>query len=390
MHLTREEEAALAGERGAGLQTAMELLVALGRIYDAKRLVPIASAHLSGVSYKTIGDGGLDFLEGISPTAKVTVPTTLNPAGMDLERWREMGVEEGFAAKQTAIIRAYGRMGVQTSCTCTPYITGNTPREGETVAWAESSALSYVNSVLGARTNREGGPGALAAAIAGRTPMYGLHLDENRRPTVVVEAEALDEITDLSLLGHVVGTKLGSAVPYFKGIRPDCNGLKTMAAAMAAAGSVAMFHVEGVTPGNGEQDLRGLERVRLGREEVAHARDSLTTGEEPDLIALGCPHLSQMEMRMLASMLDGKRPRKDGPEVWFCTSRTVRTWCPKEAAVLERFGKVVCDTCMIVAPIENRHECTATNSAKACSYLPSLCSQKVVCGSYSELLRLIS
>ncbi|MCU0861843.1 MAG: aconitase X catalytic domain-containing protein [Methanomassiliicoccales archaeon] len=390
MHLTRDEELALAGENGPGLQRAMELLVALGRIYDAERLVPIASAHLSGVSYKTIGDGGLDFLEEISPTAKVTVPTTLNPAGMDLDRWREMGVDEEFAAKQTAIIRAYGRMGVQTNCTCTPYLTGNSPKQGEAVAWAESSALSFVNSVLGARTNREGGPGALAAAIVGKTPLYGLHLEENRRPTVVVEAETFDEITDLSLLGHAVGTKLGSAVPYFKGIRPDCNGLKTMAAAMAAAGSVAMFHVEGVTPGNKEQDLKGLERVGFEREDISRARDTLTTGREPDLIALGCPHLSQMEMKMLASMLDGKRPRKDGPEVWFCTSRTVRTWCPKETAVLERFGKVVCDTCMIVAPIENQHRCTATNSAKACTYLPSLCSQKVVCGSYAELLRLIA
>lgn len=384
-----EEESTLAGERGHGPQRAMELLVALGRIYDAERLAPITSAHLSGVSYKTIGDGGLDFLEEMSADAKVCVPTTLNPAGMDLERWREMGVDQAFARKQASIIKAYGRMGVETNCTCTPYITGNAPRLGETVAWAESSALSYVNSVMGARTNREGGPGALAAAILGKTPLYGLHMEENRRATVVIEAEISDDITDFSLLGHAVGQKIGAAVPYFRGIRPDCNGLKTMAAAMAAAGSVAMFHVEGLTPEAGRQKLVGLERIQMGKGDIKRAKDSLTTGKDPDLIALGCPHLSQMEMKMLASLLDGKKKRSDAPEVWFCTSRTVRTWCPKESQVLERFGKVVCDTCMIVAPIEGNHKCTATNSAKACTYLPSLCSQKVVCGSYAELLERI-
>lgn len=385
-----DEESTLAGERGHGPQRAMELLVALGRIYDAERLAPITSAHLSGVSYKTIGDGGLDFLEEMSADAKVCVPTTLNPAGMDLERWREMGVDQAFARKQTSIINAYGRMGVQTNCTCTPYITGNAPRLGETVAWAESSALSYVNSVMGARTNREGGPGALAAAILGKTPLYGLHMEENRRATVVIEAEISDDITDFSLLGHAVGQKIGAAVPYFRGIRPDCNGLKTMAAAMAAAGSVAMFHVEGLTPEAGRQQLGGLERIQMGKGDIKRAKDSLTTGKDPDLIALGCPHLSQMEMKMLASLLDGKKKRSDAPEVWFCTSRTVRAWCPKESQVLERFGKVVCDTCMIVAPIEGNHKCTATNSAKACTYLPSLCSQKVVCGSYAELLERIA
>ena len=390
MHLSRDEEATLAGERGPGMQRAMELLVALGRIYDADSLIPITSAHLSGVSYKTIGEGGLDFLEEMSKDARVIVTTTLNPAGMDLSRWQEMGVEEAFAEKQLSIISAYGRMGVTTNCTCTPYFTGNSPKTGEAVAWAESSALSYVNSVLGARTNREGGPGALAAAIVGKTPHYGLHLDENRTPTVVIEAEVENEITDFSLLGHIVGQRLGAAVPYFKGIRPDCNGLKTMAAAMAASGSVAVFHVEGVTPKAGECELRGLERLSLDHHDIRRAKESLTTGKDPDLIAVGCPHLSQMEMKALASMLDGKRPRGDSPEVWFCTSRTVKTWCPKETAILERFGKVVCDTCMIVAPIESRHRCTATNSAKACSYLPSLCSQKVVCGSYAELMERIA
>jgi len=389
MYLTKEEERILDGEGGQGRQKAMELLVALGKIYDAEKLVHIKSAHLSGVSYKTIGDGGLDFLSKMSQDSQVCVPTTLNPAGMDLLRWREMGVPPRFAAKQSAIIEAYERMGVKTNCTCTPYITGNAPRSGDSVAWAESSAISYVNSILGARTNREGGPGALAAAILGRTPLYGLHLPENRKPTVIIEAIVRDETTDYSLLGHVVGQRVGDAVPYFKRIRPKVDGLKTMAAAMAASGSIAMFHVEGVTPGHSKCDLKGLERLEIGMEDINRAKESLTTGKQPDLIALGCPHLSQSEMKNLASMLDGKKKRSDAPEIWFCTSRTVRTWCPKEAAVLEGFGKVICDTCMIVAPIEINHKCTATNSAKACTYLPSLCSQKVVCDSYQNLLEAV-
>jgi predicted aconitase len=300
-----------------------------------------------------------------------------------------MRVSPGFAEKQSAIIAAYGSLGVETNCTCTPYLTGNTPKPGQNVAWAESSALSFVNSVLGAKTNREGGPGALAAAIIGRTPLYGLHLNENRLPSVVVEADISDEITDYSLLGHAVGQKVGNSIPYFKGIHPGVDGLKTLAAAMAAAGSVAMFHVKNLTPGASSLDLTGLERISIGTKEIDEAKDSLTTGKEPDLIALGCPHLSETEVTNLASMLDGKKRRSDAPEIWFCTSRTVKTWCPKEVAVLERFGKVLCDTCMIVAPIEGIHTCTATNSAKACSYLPGLCSQKVVCDSSARLLEAV-
>ncbi|MDD1771224.1 MAG: aconitase X catalytic domain-containing protein [Methanomassiliicoccales archaeon] len=385
MHLSRDEEGVLAGEEGEGKRKALELLVAIGEIYDAKRLIPITSAHLSGVSYKTIGDGGLEFIEDLGRDTKVTVPTTLNPAGMDRERWREMGVDEKFAEKQNRIIEAYSALGVTTGCTCTPYITGNSPSKGDHIAWAESSALSYANSVLDARTNREGGPGALAAAILGKTPEYGLHLDENRRATVVIDvAEGIDA-SDISLLGHAVGSRVGSAIPYFRGIRPDSNGLKSMAAAMAASGSVAMFHVEGVTPASKNQRLEGLERIAIGKEDIVRSRECLLSGSQPDLIAIGCPHLSQTEMKTLASFLDGKRKRVD-TEVWFCTSRTVKTWCPKEAAVLERFGKVLCDTCMIVAPIESRHRCTATDSAKACAYLPGLCGQQVVCGSWKTLL----
>lgn len=389
MFLSREEEDILAGERGPGQQRAMELLVALGRIYDAKHLVPITSAHLSGVSYKTIGEGGIDFLIEMSKDSKVKVPTTLNPMGMDAERWKEMRIPESFARRQLVIMDCYAALGVNTTCSCTPYLTENVPCQGDTIAWAESSAISYANSVLGARTNREGGPGALAAAILGRTPCYGMHLDENRAPTVVVEVEGAEGIFDHSLLGHAVGQTTGGSVPYFRGIAPDKDELKIMAAAMAAAGSVALFHVEGSTPESVGHDLKGLDIVHIGRKDLDEVRSKLSVGEEPDLIALGCPHLSVKEIRELVMITKGRK-RSPDVEVWFCTSRSTVAQCPEEVAALNRFGNVVCDTCMIVAPIEGTHRVTATNSCKACSYLPGLCSQKVVCRSAPQLLEMIS
>jgi len=389
MFITREEEDILEGEMGTGRQKAMEILVALGKVFDAEELIPIVSAHLSGVSYKTIGEGGLSFLQEMKEEARVRVKTTLNPAGMDLERWREMGVSEGFARKQIEIIDCYRSMGVQTCCTCTPYLSYNIPSLGDHVSWAESNALSYVNSVIGAMTNREGGPGALSAAILGKTPKYGLHLEENRRPMVVVEAEIGKDALSHSLLGQVVGSRLCNAIPFFRGISPDTDRLKTMAAAMAASGAIAMFHVEGITPFSGSHDLRGLERVQVDRSDIEDAKDHLTTGSEPDLIALGCPHLTEAEVREIAALLRGRERRGD-VEVWFCTNRGVIESCPEEIEVLEEFGRVLCDTCMVVAPIESGHSCTGTNSAKACNYLPGLCSQKVVCESTLNLMEMIS
>ena len=387
MQLTPEEQAMLAGKEGKAKRKAMELLVALGAIYGADRLVPITSAHLSGVSYKTIGEGGIDFLEEMAADGKVVVPTTLNPMGMDGERWKEMGVDQHFADRQLLIISLYEKMGVEVNCTCTPYLLTNRPKVGDHIAWAESSALSFANSVLGARTNREGGPGALAAAITGRTPNYGLHLDQNRRATHVVEVEKGITKDEWSLVGHAVGRKLGACIPFFRGLGNDVNCLKSLAAAMAAAGSVAMFMVENATPEQPDL-LGGLPVVKITRQDIEDTVKRLRTGTKPDLIAIGCPHLSEREMKELAGFLDGKRKKGD-VEVWFCTSKGVWLRCPKERAVLERFGKVLCDTCMVVAPIEGKHKVTASDSAKACAYLPGLCSQKVYCGSRRELMELM-
>ena len=388
MYLTPDEEAMLDGEFGEGVQKAVELLIALGKVYDADGLVDITSAHLSGASYKTIGDGGVRYLEDVSKNSIVAVPSTLNPLGMDRDRWKEMHISEDFAKNQLKIIGLYKKMGVKTTCSCTPYLKDNVPAFGDHVAWAESSALSFVNTYIGARTNREGGPGALAAAIVGKTANYGLHLDENRAPTVVIEAEIENTLFSHSLLGQAVGMKIGSGIPYFKGISPQIEEVKTMAAAMAASGSVAMFHIEDITPEASIHDLSELETIHIGRKEIKEAYEVLNTVDDVQLIAFGCPHLTEREIHEMAVFLKGKKKKKD-VEIWFCTSSDVRAKCSADVKILEEFGKVLADTCMVVSPIESTFSRTGTNSAKAGNYLPTLCSQKARCQDFTELMKVV-
>lgn len=390
MDLTREEESILNGEKGAGAQKAMELVVALGKVYGAENLVDITSAHLSGASYKTIGDGGLKYLEDmVAGGAKVSVLSTLNPVGMDRDRWKEMHITPEFAEKQLRIIDLYGRMGIKTTCSCTPYTGDNVPKFGDHIAWAESSALSFANSYIGARTNREGGPGALAAAILGKTANYGLHLDENRKPTVVIDAEIDGSFFSHSLLGQAVGMAIGGGVPYYRGIKPTLEDAKTMAGAMAASGSVALFHVEGTTPEASKFDVSGLETIHIGKEEIQAAYDKLNTTDDIQLIALGCPHLTVKEVKDIAAFLKGKKKVNKDVEIWFCTSTSVRDQCPDEVRILEQFGLVLADTCMVVSPIEGTFQRTGTNSAKAGNYLPTLCSQKTMCRDISALMEVV-
>jgi len=218
----------LAGERGEAVQRAMEIVVTLGRIYDAERLLPIESVQVAGVSYRNLGEAGLEFLrDWADKGARVRVRTTLNPAGMDLKNWRRMGISESFAGKQAEVVEVYTSMGIQPTCTCAPYLVGNMPQYGQHVAWSESSAVSYANSVLGARTNREGGPSALAAAIAGRTADYGLHLDQNRRATHRVEVRCpVRRPYEFAALGYLVGREIGNGVPCFCGLELGAVGCK--------------------------------------------------------------------------------------------------------------------------------------------------------------------
>jgi len=384
MHLTKEEENILEGEKGEGPAKAMELLVAIGKIYDADRLIPIESAQIAGVSYKTMGDAGLEFVQDFAEKAQVKVKAMLNPAGMDLNHKNYESDE--FRSKQIELIKAYRELGIEVSCTCTPYLAGNRPSIGTHLAWSESSAVSFANSVLGARTNREGGPSALMAAVIGKTPNYGLHIKENRRPDIVYDVEG---DIPLSLLGYLVGRETSDEIPYFKDISPREDGLKTLGAAMAATGSVAMYHVEGVTPEYDDFDIGHLEKVEIGPEDIEEIKEELKSKKEPDVIVIGCPHLSRPEIFELADKLEG-RERKNGPDLLVYTSRKVMEESKEAVRKIEKFGSVVSDTCMVVSPLEDKYEVAATDSGKAAAYLPKLANQKVIYADMDTLLEMIA
>jgi hypothetical protein len=295
MHLTNEQEKILDGEKGEVMERLFRLLVRLGEIYNADGMIPVGSVQVAGVSYKSIGDPGTEFLEDISSKgAKVKVLTYLNPAGMDLENWKALGFPEDFAKNQLRIMNAFKKMGIVITSTCTPYLAGNLPRFREHIAWSESSAVSFSNSVIGARTNREGGPSALAAAICGVTPNYGLHLWENRQPTVKIKVDVdLNYNSDFGALGWYVGKQVKNKIPYFTGIKDaNTDQLKALGAAMAASGAVALYHVEYLTPEADNVNKEGIEEISIGQSEIKETYEKLNTGKNPDIVIFGCPHAS--------------------------------------------------------------------------------------------------
>ena len=391
LRLTPDEKAMLAGEAGPGVQKAIEIVVALGRIYGAADLTPVASVQVSGVSYKNLGDAGLEFLQAwAAQGARARVPATLNPAGMDRLAWRDLGFSEQFAHRQEAVIAAYQALGVAPTCTCTPYLVGPPPRFGQHLAWAESSAVSYANSVLGARTNREGGPSALAAAIVGRTACYGLHLDANRRPTAVVDVRCpLSSEADLGALGCLVGRRVRDGVPYFRFAdwRLEVAALKALGAAMAASGAVALYHVEGLTP-EAAAFRPGGDAPRLVIDDLAPGYAALNgPAGRIDLVSLGCPHASLAEIEAIAACLDGRRVTA---ALWVTTARATRQ-AAEGAGLLARIeasgGRLVADTCLVVAPVaELGFRTMATNSAKMALYAPSHSGLSVRFGTMEQCL----
>jgi predicted aconitase len=378
MDLSSEERAMLAGEHGLAVQKAMQILVALGRIYGAQRLVPVASVQIAGVSYDNLGEAGLQWLSEMADNGgKSRVLATLNPAGMDLENWKSLGISDDFAEKQRCVIDAFTRMSVITTCTCTPYLVGNLPRFKESIAWAESSAVCYANSVIGARTNREGGPSALAAALTGRTPLYGLHLDEYRQPGITVHVSAhLVDTADFGALGKAIGDKLPIArangirpIPYIEGIdAASGDHLKSFCASLATYGGLALFHMQRITP---EATMTPPEAtILITQNDLDLAKASLTDidSSEVDFISLGCPHLSIREIARIAELLLDRKVTK---EFWITTARPTKQIADQMGytATIEASGaKFAVDTCCVVAPIRGRFRAMATDSAKACYY----------------------
>lgn len=369
MYLTREEERVYDGEHGWARQVCMRILVRLGELFGATRLVPIYSAHISGVSYKTLGDAPMEFLETtLKEGGKAKVLSTLNPSSIE-EDYLANKFPVEFRKKQRRILRIFREMGMDLSLTCTPHYQYFPPK-GSHLAWSESSAVVYANSVLGAWTNREGGPSALAAALIGKTPNYGVHRPENRQPSVVVDVRAeLRNEMEFGALGHYVGKELKDEVPLFKGLTGySLDDLKQLGAALASSGMTSIFHVQ-------ETAGEGLERIVVERKEVEETVQELSTAqtEEPDLVFVGCPHCSLEEVRAVAHLLRGKEVR-GGVELWVCTSRHIKERSGDYVAAIEAAGgRVLCDTCAIVTWTSKLGvESILTNSAKAAHYAPTM------------------
>jgi len=362
----------LDGEEGYAVRKSMEILVALGDIFGAESLIKVGSVQVAGVSYHNLGDAGLEFLNELAKDGRVRVLTTLNPAGMDLENWRQLGISEEFAMKQNQVIDAFESMGILISCTCTPYLIGNLPRYGEHIAWSESSAVTFANSVLGAKTNREGGPSALAAAFVGKTPNYGLHLDENRIPDVHVKVEAdLKKLSDWGALGYAIGKKAENKIPFITGIKEaETDDLKSFCASVVTYGAKPLFYLKGITPAS-ETVHAPKNAITIEESDIKNAYDNINDQiSDIDFVCVGCPHCSIKEIAQIADLLKGKKVA-DNTELWVATSRTAKQLADKRGytqTIEGAGGKFACDTCMAVAPLKGRFKALATTSAKGCFY----------------------
>lgn len=369
MQLTREEEKMLEGEYGWANQVSMKILARLGELYGATRLIPIQSAHLSGVSYKHLGDASIDFLQALANGGgKAKTLSTLNPSSFDPSYLTKRYLQERLK-QQSRIIDLYTKMGIKPTLTCTPYYL-QTPPQGQHLAWAESSAVIYANSVLGAWTNREGSPSALAAALIGKAPNYGIHQAANRQPNMLVKVEtSLKSNEEYGALGINLGKILKDKVPMFKELgNPSDDDLKHLGAAMASSGMTALFYHKP------QRTKQPLETISIEAKDVKEAKASLcTTQETPDLVFIGCPHCSQKELSSVAKLVEGEKVRKNC-ELWVCTSRYVRDKEKESVAIIENAGgHVLCDTCVLVTWIKDLGVHTLmTNSAKTAFYTPTL------------------
>ncbi|MHA1202773.1 MAG: aconitase X catalytic domain-containing protein [Candidatus Heimdallarchaeaceae archaeon] len=377
MFLTKDQEEMLSGMKGKAIAKSMELVVKIGDVYNAEQLIPIKSAQVAGVSYLTVGETIFSFFELFSKDAvKVKVPTWLNPAGMDMKKWREMKITEDFAEKQFRIVKFYEGLGIKPTLTCAPYLIGHTPSYGDHLAWSESSAVSMANSFYGARTNREGAPSSLASAITGLTANYGLHITENRNPEISVNVKTnLESFSDYSALGYWYGKRFHGLIPYFDNIQKlNINEAKILAAALAASGSVALYHVKDLTPESKSIDIENVEEkiefTESNKKEVYNYFNQINEGA--DLVAIGCPHASYDDIKFISDTLQSRQMKK-GIEFWIFTSSKTKTVIGADSLLTNlksRGIKVYADTCMVVSPsVSENFRNIITNSTKAAHYL---------------------
>jgi cis-L-3-hydroxyproline dehydratase len=385
MRLTKWEEEVLTGRHGKGLEVAMEIIVRLGELYGAEELLPVTQAHIDGCLYAAVGEAGLLFAETLqSYGARVSIPSTVNATSRDIDDWMEHGIGADFAEKNRRMEQAYLAMGAIPTWTCTPYQAGVIPRFGEQIAWAESNAIVYANSVLGARTERYGDYTDICCAITGRVPYFGLHREENRAGQLLLDCRRLtvqNSSDFFALLGYLTGNLVKDQIPVLKGLPPWVTGdhLKAFCAAAASSGAVALFHMVGITPeapteAAAFQGCRPLRELELTDEMLAGSRETLGGNgtQEADAALVGCPHASAPEIMQIANMLQGRR-LKTNKELWIYTNRATNHWLAMQGALSELQAKgvrVIKDTCFINTDLRRcPFQVVMTNSAKYAHYM---------------------
>jgi len=379
---------------------AMSILSRMARVYGASELMDITGAHIDSTIF--VGDAGLEFAERLAKHgAKVAVPSTLNVSGLDELHWREWNVPAEWAEKAHRQMKAYQSMGTTTTWTCAPYQTEYAPTFGQQIAWGESNAIAYANSVLGARTERYPDLLDICAAITGRVPAVGLHLTENRAGQLLVSLrdvpQALQEADELyPVLGYLIGRISNDRIPVIDGLspQPSEDQFKAVGAAAASSGNVALFHVVGHTPEastleeafHGKQPLETIE-VDLARLREARAALATSADARVDLVVLGSPHFSFEEFNKLAKLVSGKKRHPD-VEIIVTTSRAMRALAEANGSLapIEAFGaRIMVDTCVLAMPsLPDGVRVLMTNSGKYAYYSPGLLGTDVVYGSLAD------
>jgi len=403
MRLTARDQAMLDGGHGPAAQLAMSILVRMADVYGAAELMDISQAHIDSTIY--LGDATLEFAERLASLgARVAVPTSLNVSGVDACSWQQWAVTPEWAAKAARQMLAYEKMGAVATWTCAPYHTQMRPKFGQQIAWGESNAISFANSVIGARTERYPDLLDICCAITGRVPAVGLHLTEHRAGQmhvrlVDVPRPLQEDDQFFAVLGHLIGTLAGDEIPVIDGlvVRPVEDQLKAFAAAAASSGRVALFHMVGITPEAPTLDAAFQGRIPSSPVEVtvdalcAARRDLTTTdGAELDMVILGSPHFSVEEFARLAPLVAGERCH---PRVKFLVTSGRYMKEQAEAsgwlAPIAAFGaQITLDTCILASPmLPPEIRMLMTNSAKYAYYAPSLLNVRVTFGSLADCVR---
>jgi predicted aconitase len=403
LHLSSRDQEMLDGKHGPATKMAMSIVVRMAKVAGAGELLDISAAHIDSTVY--IGEAGLEFAERLASLgAKVSVPTSLNVSGVDEHHWQDWAVPTDWAEKAHRQMVAYRGMGTLPTWTCAPYQTEMRPEFGQQIAWGESNAIVFANSVIGARTERYPDLFDICCAITGRAPAIGLHLSENRAgqilfrlvdvPLAVQESEEF-----YPTLGHILGKIAQDRIPVVDGLEahPDEDRLKSLGAASASSGAVALFHIVGLTPEAPTleaafQKRAPLKTVDVTMQSLRQARRELThaTSDKLDMVVLGSPHFSLAEFRRLAPLLEG---REKHPQVKFLvTSSRVMVAMAEKAGLLESLhsfgGQLTVDTCILTTPmlppdIQN----LMTNSAKFAYYTPGLLNRQMTFGSLEDCVR---